>query len=39
MLKNFTFGPIKVGDYWLSFSVAAFLVTHGATGLAYLYRD
>lgn len=39
MLKNFTFGPIKVGDYWLSFSVAAFLVSHGITGLAYIYKD
>jgi len=38
-LKNATFGPIKVGDYWLSFATAAFLVSHGVSGLVYTFRE
>jgi hypothetical protein len=38
-LKNATFGPVKVGDYWLSFATAAFLVSHGASGLVYTFRE
>ena len=32
-LKTLTFGGIVVGDYWLNFSIAAFLISHGASGL------
>lgn len=38
-LKNVSFGPVKVGDYWLSFAAAAFLISHGASGLVYTYKD
>ena len=38
-LKNAMFGPVKVGDYWLSFAITSFLISHGASGLVYTYRE
>lgn len=38
-LKNSMFGPVRVGDYWLSFAMTAFFLSHGASGLLYSFKD
>lgn len=38
-MKNAMFGQVRVGDYWLSFAMTAFFLSHGASGLLFTFKD
>ena len=39
MFQDSSFVPVRIGDYWLNFAIAVFLISHGVCGLAVSYRE